>query len=218
MSFVHCPSCHRAYDLRRQASCPACRQRDEAKNVAKAAAAAEPVIATAAVAAAPVVSEQGGCEQGDAAVAVSETVAAAVAASETVDAAVAVSETVDAELVDEPVAAKAAAAFAAADPRDLSDAALEPIGEPPRPQRIVAMVEELAALLERATSEELEAARAQLHQRGLRAPWTAQLTSGGRFLLAAGEKLVTSAIRAPQQGARKLARRLRDAWSGGASL
>jgi hypothetical protein len=211
MSFVHCPSCHRAYDLRRQASCPACRQRDEAKTVAKAAAAAEPVIATAAVAAAPVVSEQEGCEP--------------------VGAAVAVSEPVDAELVVEPAAFVDAAAFAAADPRDLSDAAVavselavsepvdaELVGEPQRPQRIVAMVEALAALLERATSEELEAARAQLNQRGLRAPWTAQLTSGGRFLLAAGEKLVTSAIRAPQQGARKLARRLRDAWSGGASL
>ena len=170
MSFVHCPSCHRAYDLRRQASCPACRQRDEA---------------AAKVAPAPVVAEP------------------AAAAGEA-----------DADLivVVEPEAGTPAAA--AAFTGEPSDAELKPYSEPPRPQRIVEMVEELAALLERATSEELEAARAGLEQRGLRAPWTAQLTSGGRFLLAAGEKLVTSAIRAPQQGARKLARRLRDAWSG----
>lgn len=211
MSFVHCPSCHRAYDLRRQASCPACRQRDEAKHAAKvaqaeAAVAAAPVVVAAAPATAPVVVAAALATAPVAFAAAPATAPVVVAAAAFADGDVADGDVADGDVADSDVR-----------DGDISDADLEPFREPPREQRIVAMVEELAALLERATSAELEAARAQLHQRGLRAPWTAQLTSGGRFLLAAGEKLVTSAMRAPQQGARKLARRLRDAWSGGAS-
>lgn len=177
MSFVHCPSCHRAYDLRRAASCPAC-QRSEAARPA--------VVAAPAVVTAPAPAP--------------------------------VEDVSDAILVEAPARAE-------------SD-----LGE-----RIAAMVEELAALVDRASTAELETARHQLDRRGLRALWGAPAAGGSR-LLAAGEWLVAGAMdvarrvsgdaakrsasedaakpvansgsEPPRQGARRLVRRLRDVWAG----
>lgn len=246
MSFVHCSSCHRAYDLRRQADCPACRQkaaeaaaqaeaaRLEAERVAARLEAAkleaERISAEMAAEAARLEAERMAAEAArlEAAKLEAEQVAAEAARLETAK--------LEAERMAAEAAELEAAKLAAARPERLADEAelvddaaeadeaaaprfalgdeLAAYRAAPREDRIVAMVEELAALLEGASTVELEAAQKKLQQRGLRAPWTAQLSSGGRFLLAAGTQLVTSAIRAPQQGARKLARRLRDAWSG----
>lgn len=243
MSFVHCSSCHRAYDLRRQADCPACRQKaTEAAAQAEAARLeAERMAAEAAklqaermaAEAARLEAERMAAEAAEAAKLEAERMAAEAARLEAAKLAAA---KLEAERVAADAAKLAAAELAAArsarlaDEAELVDDAAESVetsapriapGDEltayraaPREDRIVAMVEELAALLEGASTVELEAAQQKLQQRGLRAPWTAQLSSGGRFLLAAGTQLVTSAIRAPQQGARKLARRLRDAWSG----
>ncbi len=218
MSFVHCSACHRAYDLRRSPGCPSCRQKAAAAEQAAAAQAAAEQAAAEQAAAAQAAAEQAASEQ--AAQRATEQAAAEQAAAEQAAAVQRAAEVErqraaaparladEAELIEDAVVEVGPTASAAAEPLAAYRAA-------PREERIVAMVEELAALLEGASTGELEAAQRKLQQRGLRAPWTAQLSSGGRFLLAAGSQLVTSAIRAPQVGARKLARRLRDAWSGG---
>ncbi len=86
---------------------------------------------------------------------------------------------------------------------------------PATAERIVSMVEQLAAMLERASTSELEAARHKLQERGLKAPWSIkQLPAVSGRLLAAGERLVTEAILQPRKTVRRLASRLRDAWVG----
>ncbi len=269
MSFVHCSSCHRAYDLRRQADCPACRQKaaeaaevqaEAAKLEAERVAAEAARLEAARLEAAKLEAERVAAEAArleaarleaarlEAAKLEAERVAAEAArlkaarleAARLEAARLEAAKLEAAKLETKRVAAEAARLEAArleanrpvrlADEAELVDDDAEAVetsapriapGDElaayraaPREDRIVTMVEELAALLEGASTVELEAAQKKLQQRGLRAPWTAQLGSGGRFLLAAGTQLVTSAIRAPQQGARKLARRLRDAWSG----
>lgn len=187
MSFVHCPTCHRAYDLRRQASCGACR----------------PVEAKVEAKAKPAVPEG----------------KPAPTAEARIEAKPAPTPELKPEPKPEPksdadVEAKAAVSEEA---ELISDAVLEVA---PRPddvaQRIAAMVEELAALVERASIHELEKARRTLDQRGLRSLWGAP--TGGRRLLAAGERLVAGAVDVAKAAApRRLVRRLRDAWAGAGS-
>jgi hypothetical protein len=154
MSFVHCPSCHRAFDLRRQASCARC----AAPSTALAGTMATTTATTMATTTATTMAT---------------TTAPSIAADPGRGDAVARAPQVAALTSAPPPAAKSAPGNAA--------------------ERIVSMVAELAALIEDAPSEALEAAQRQLAQRGLAAPKPMRW-------LSTGESLV-----------RRAARRVRDA-------
>jgi hypothetical protein len=159
MSFVHCPACHRAYDLRRRGSCPRC------------------VVVSAPTIAARTI--------------------AGPARSATV-------------VSPEPGPAGAAA-------RGAVVPAEEAVAEVARasgsvPERIVALVDELAAVMERASIAELERASGALAALGLTTPGRAPRLAAGARWLAAGERAVRAAD-ASRHTVRRLAGRLRDAWS-----
>lgn len=244
MSFVHCQSCHRAYDLRRQPSCPACQRAEQAKQASKQEAVVE--LSAAAVCVSDVVLAEVEVVRVEAASRealpvsaplesardahwlaeaneLAETLAGSTAegtsaepdatpartAESSAQSAEEIEVVLEAELVveAEPAPRPASAALAVEWPQARAT--------PVTSERIVSMVEELAAMLERASTSELEAARHQLQERGLKAPWSIrQLPAASGRLLAAGERLVTEAIRQPRKTVRRLASRLRDAWAG----
>ena len=166
MSFVHCPSCQRAFDLRRHGSCPGC--------VAARPPAADKPEAKLASATRDVASED-----------VLEAMSEAAPSDDSWH-----------------VAARPAPQPAPQDDR------LE--------QRIVAMVAELAALVERASTTELVAAQRLLAARGLPALASAerrvaQLTAGVAERVA---ERVTQVMATPRRKVARLAQGLRAAWSG----
>ncbi|MEZ4360862.1 MAG: hypothetical protein R3B48_11835 [Kofleriaceae bacterium] len=164
MSFVHCPACHRAFDLRRFGSCPACAASADAATRAGASSsgARTPERGPRLASHAPLASLAPGCPR------------------------------------SAPAQAQASS-----------------------PERIVAMVSELAALLERASTAELELASRALALRGMVFPrGTSPRVAGvGERLLGAGERLLGAGERllratdAPRQRVRRLAGRLRTAWA-----
>lgn len=161
MSFVHCPSCQRAFDLRRQATCLRC----AARNAQSPPARAEAVAVSASAAGA----------EPDATTGATGNVKA------------------KAELAAEPALARL-------------------------DQRIVALVAELSALVERASSAELLSAQRLLAERALPAlaptRWLGRGERRAAALAADVTDRVAKAVASPRRQVARLARGLRAAWSG----
>ena len=177
MSFVHCPSCQRAFDLRRQATCLRC----AARNAQSPPARAEAVAVSASAAGAEPDATNGattGAING-------ATNSATTGATGNVKA--------KAELAAEPALARL-------------------------DQRIVALVAELSALVERASSAELLSAQRLLAERALPAlaptRWLGRGERRAAALAADVTDRVAKAVASPRRQVARLARGLRAAWSG----